>query len=285
LDGIAVSGEDYAWRAEWAQYLRPSALPGTEVLHARFVSHRYVEHIHDAWTIATVDDGAARFALRDTQYVASAGSVFIIPPGAVHTGEPATPVGYSYRVLYIGLEESPCVGLEPLPERTTNRRLPIVFRDQLLSCHLARLHNSIQLPGRRLEQSETLQAVLADLANISAATAVTEQPTEVTGSVGRAVDYIRQHWSEDFTLTDLAQNVGASRYHLVRSFHRHLGVTPSGYRRALRVTAAQRLLRHGQSPMTVAGECGFYDQAHLNRHFKRATGVTPGQYMRAETSS
>jgi AraC-like DNA-binding protein len=56
---------------------------------------------------------------------------------------------------------------------------------------------------------------------------------------------------------------------------------PSAYRRALRVQAAQRLLRNGTPPARAAAECGFYDQAHLNRHFRRVTGVTPSQYASA----
>jgi AraC-like DNA-binding protein len=58
-------------------------------------------------------------------------------------------------------------------------------------------------------------------------------------------------------------------------------MAPSAYRWALRVRAAQRLLRAGHPPARVATDCGFYDQGHLNRHFKRATGVTPGQYATA----
>jgi AraC-like DNA-binding protein len=55
--------------------------------------------------------------------------------------------------------------------------------------------------------------------------------------------------------------------------------------RAVRVQAAQRLLRTGTGPARAATESGFYDQAHLNRHFKRVTGVTPALYMRAELSA
>ena len=86
---------------EHARFFRPAALPGVEMLHATFVRHRYTAHIHDSWVVACVDRGAASFELDGTRHTAPSGSVFVIPPGIVHTGEPATDCGYTYRVLYI----------------------------------------------------------------------------------------------------------------------------------------------------------------------------------------
>jgi mannose-6-phosphate isomerase-like protein (cupin superfamily) len=85
---------------EEARFLRPSALAGVEALHATFVHHRYAPHVHEALTIAHVVKGAAGFELDGRRQLASAGNVFLIPPGAVHTGESASPGGYSYRVLF-----------------------------------------------------------------------------------------------------------------------------------------------------------------------------------------
>jgi AraC-like DNA-binding protein len=58
---------------------------------------------------------------------------------------------------------------------------------------------------------------------------------------------------------------------------------PAAYRRALRVQAAQKLLRRGEPARDVALACGFYDQAHLTRHFKAVTGVTPMRWRRLMT--
>jgi hypothetical protein len=85
---------------ETARFLRSPALTGVETLHATFVVHRYCRHIHDGLTVAHVDRGAATFELDGERYVAPAGHSFLVPPHAVHTGEPAVDGGYSYRVLY-----------------------------------------------------------------------------------------------------------------------------------------------------------------------------------------
>ena len=100
------------------------------------------------------------------------------------------------------------------------------------------------------------------------------------GGVERALAYIHARWSEDFTTADLAEAAQVSPFHLIRIFRQHMGVPPAAYRRALRVRAAQRLLKAGWPPALAAAECGFYDQSHLNRSFKSFTGLTPRQYVR-----
>jgi AraC-like DNA-binding protein len=80
------------------------------------------------------------------------------------------------------------------------------------------------------------------------------------------------------TLAELAERVGASPTHLVRSFAARFGVPPHAYVVGRRVEAARRLLLDGRPPAEVAASVGFHDQAHLTRHFRRHVGTTPGRY-------
>jgi AraC-like DNA-binding protein len=276
-----VPDQGGAGRAEWARFFRSPDLPGAEVLHARFVAHRYAAHVHDSWTIAEVESGAASFDLASSRHVAAAGSVFLIPPGAVHTGEPAIPGGYVYRVLYlepehVGVDGGPLVLARPSPSREA---YPVVVQNGVLMARLVRLHRLLALRGHALEQGEALASAITALEKIMSPPGAAGRDDQ--RPVTLAADFIQAHWHDDFSLGDLARVAGASRYHLVRQFHREMGMPPSAYRRALRVAAAQRLLRDGQRPADVAACCGFYDQSHLNRHFKLAIGVTPAQYVHA----
>jgi AraC-like DNA-binding protein len=265
--------------ADVARYFRPAALPGVEVLHATFVAHRYAPHLHQAWTVAAVDDGAASFDLEGRRYTAPAGTVFVIPPHAVHTGEVASPDGFRYRVIYLDTESRS--GTLPGALATRPRyELPVVMRHQVLAADLSRLHSSFGVAGRALEQGEMLASVTSELSRL-----VSDSPGHQHGpphpGVARALAYIQDLWREDFALADLAEAARVSPFHLVRLFRQQTGMPPSAYRRALRVCAAQRMLRNGWPPAETAAECGFCDQSHLNRHFKLVTGVTPRQYALA----
>src|SRR5581483_8798151 len=103
-------------------------------LHARFVHHRYPRHFHDSWTIAHVISGAARFELERSIHTAPEGSVFVIPPGLVHTGEVASSGGYVYRVLYLQREALP--GQEGVSVTARRAWMPVVMRDRQLTAAL-----------------------------------------------------------------------------------------------------------------------------------------------------
>jgi AraC-like DNA-binding protein len=267
--------------ADRVRYFRPVALPGVELLHASFVTHRYAPHLHPSWTIALVDHGAATFQLDGVRHTAPEGTVFLVPPHAVHTGEPATPEGYRYRVLYLDLMARPHPGAELLASRPT-WEVPVVLRHAKLAASLSRLHRSIGLTGRALEQGETLTWVTRELTRLAAQVPVPPSPRRSSQlAVARAISYIHENWRADFDLDHLAREARVSPSHLVRIFNQRVGMPPSAYRRNLRVLAAQRLFRLGWPLVEVALECGFYDQSHLNRHFKSATGVTPRQFALA----
>lgn len=264
---------------EQATFLRPQGLAGVEALHATFTSHRYVPHVHDAWTVAHVIAGAARFELEGRRHTAAAGSVFVIPPEAVHTGESATAGGYTYRVLYLEPQ-----ALHDWLDRDfgASGEPPVVVNSAPLSRALCASHAVLLQSQVLLEQGEALASASRQLYQVLLQRTVDPPPgRDPHAAVQSARGYIHDRWQEDFTLGELASAVGMSPFHLVRTFRRHVGVTPSAYRRAVRVNAAQRFLRSGVPPAQAALDAGFYDQAHLNRHFKRATGVTPGQYATA----
>jgi len=264
--------------SESARFIRPDALPGVEALHATFVDHRYSPHIHQDMTIACVDRGAARFDLENHAHVAAAGTVFLIPPQAVHTGEAATRAGYTYRVLYLEPAQLAArSGRATL--RYAWRAASTVVRNCELVTALERIHDAVASRGAALEQGEALAAVVRLLDDVLRSPVHRSSPREHP-AVRAARDYIHEHWRTDFSLDELARAVALSPFYLARSFRAQIGMPPSAYRRALRVEAAKKLLRSGEPPIGVAARCGFYDQAHLNRHFKLATGVTPARYAR-----
>ncbi|HEV2733645.1 MAG TPA: helix-turn-helix domain-containing protein, partial [Longimicrobiaceae bacterium] len=73
-----------------------------------------------------------------------------------------------------------------------------------------------------------------------------------------------------------------SKYHLVRSFKREVGLTPHAYHIHVRIALAARLLREGRSISAAAFTSAFAAQSHLHSHFKRLLGVTPGEYVREQ---
>jgi AraC-like DNA-binding protein len=79
---------------------------------------------------------------------------------------------------------------------------------------------------------------------------------------------------------EIAEQLGVSRYRLIRAFKRAYGLTPEDFRRQLRVERARDLLARSEPLAAIAADAGFADQSHMTREFTRLLGLTPGAYRR-----
>ncbi len=100
-------------------------------------------------------------------------------------------------------------------------------------------------------------------------------------AVRRALEYIGDHLTGNFSLADVARAANTSERHLLRLFKEATGVSPHQYVIRGRVEEAKALLRKtGLTIAEVAAVSGFAHHQHLNRHFKRLTGSSPERFRR-----
>jgi AraC family transcriptional regulator len=85
--------------------------------------------------------------------------------------------------------------------------------------------------------------------------------------------------SADIGLAELADVIGLSRFHFVRSFKKTTGIAPYQYLLRRRIERAQLLLREGSLSIgDIALSVGFKSAARFNRAFRRIVGTTPSAY-------
>jgi AraC-like DNA-binding protein len=277
--------------ADEARFFRSSALPGAELLSARFFRHAFSPHWHEGYVVAVITAGAEGYRYRGARHVAGPLTLACINPDEIHTGERAADEGWAYRVFY-----PPAELLRDLAASLHARsfadgagksarglpRLPhSVVRDDTLACALLHAHILLESGQDLLEaQTATLSALSLLLLRHAQ-----EPPSSFDCAPGRSavhVEGMRQRLAADLaeplTLSDLAASVGLSAYHAARLFARETGLPPHAWRNQLRVNRSLDLLRRGDSVAEAAQACGFADQSHFTRHFRRAFGVAPGHW-------
>ncbi len=80
----------------------------------------------------------------------------------------------------------------------------------------------------------------------------------------------------DFDLSDLSQQLGVSKFHIVRTTKRLGGFTPHSYLLKVRLHRARSLLIETNLPIgSIASDCGFEDLSTFNKAFKRMFSVPP----------
>ena len=260
-------------------WFRPGGLPGVEALHANFERHAYRPHSHPTWTVAVMERGAAAFTVDARKERARDGECFVLEPEAVHTGVPAVPEGWAYKVLYLDPELlSAWDERDATPPRAARW---VVARDTTLRAALIGAHGALADEPPGLSRDE---AVLRGVDALRPHLRPGPKPARAGpehAAIRRATAHLRERWDQSVTLAELATVAGLSRFELVRRFSTQLGLPPHAFQLDLRILRARELLAVGQAPVTVAAACGFADQAHLTRTFRRRVGITPGHYARA----
>ena len=88
--------------------------------------------------------------------------------------------------------------------------------------------------------------------------------------------------ARDWTLDELAAQVGASRATLVRLFQKTAGMAPLAFLTELRLRLARQKLMAGTATLAaVAAEVGYQSESTFSRAFQRRFGVRPGEARRS----
>ncbi len=95
----------------------------------------------------------------------------------------------------------------------------------------------------------------------------------------QAVDFICDHCTEHLRLSDVADGVFVSQWHLSKLINRYTGQTFSDLLNQQRVERAKELLSQPALKVhEVAELVGFSDVAHFSKTFKKLTGQSPMEY-------
>jgi AraC-like DNA-binding protein len=97
-----------------------------------------------------------------------------------------------------------------------------------------------------------------------------------------AVDYLKAHYTQPVTVTELAAMCGYSEAHFYTLFQELMQVSPIVYKNNLLVQQAMRdLLETNDSLDTIAARLGFSSTNYFSRVFTKTVKKTPGEVRRA----
>lgn len=264
--GVKPRQEISAWR--------PPVAGVVEVFHAHFTEHTYPMHVHDAWTLLIVDDGAVRYDLDRHARGTPGDTVSLLPPQVPHNGSPATAHGFRKRVLYLDMTQLDESFIGPAVDGPD-------LTDPVLRRRVGQLHAALANRGDEFE-AESRLALIGERLREHLRPGPAFGGTEPARGIAHDLrDLLDGRLLEGVALAEAARLLHAHPTHLVRAFSSAFGIAPHQYVMSRRVDLARRLLLDGRPPGAVATAAGFYDQSHLTRHFRRVVGIAPGRYARS----
>lgn len=138
-------------------------------------------------------------------------------------------------------------------------------------------------PSDMKEIEEALRTMTENLKkkNIPAGETAGEKQEDHASSfiVKNALAYMEEHYKEHLTLSEVAEQIYVSQWHLSKLLNRYEKKNFSEILNQIRICRAKELLKNPALRIgDVAEEVGFLDTGHFSRVFKKLTGVSANEW-------
>jgi len=212
-DSVGSRGLELEDGRERARFWRLPDLHGLEVLHATYLTHTFARHTHDGFVVGIIERGVEAFYYRGATRLAPAGSIVVVEPGEMHTGQAGSRLGWTYRVLYpeAVLLQRAAVALGGSPDRVPS--FPAVIEDPALYALFQQLHATLDGSASALERESGLTLALARLVARHGDSRLALPSTgRERGAVELVRHYLETHYGENPSLDELARLAGLSPF-------------------------------------------------------------------------
>lgn len=232
-------------------------------------------HYHNTYEIYILQTGNRQIFIDDTLFYTKAGDVVLMKPDTFHYNCGETPYsGYCIR----------------FSENFIRALFPNASPEELLSdCRAISLNEDtlgkvLQLIEKLTKPSEQSGAYFIELFKILCDTAEDKNcvlhPTE-----SPYCTYMKNHFTEDISLEQIAFAYGISRNYLCIAFKQEMGLTVLKYLNILRIRQGCILLAtETDAAIHLSEKCGFASPSYFTRCFRESFGCTPKEFRKQRSA-
>ena len=128
---------------------------------------------------------------------------------------------------------------------------------------------------------DKLQTVLERILGDGSTESGNVQELVAPSTIRKIMDEIKEHYTENITLTGLAEKYSISVSYLSELFKEHLQLSFSEYISSKRIQKAKELLADDSlSIEQIAEQTGYNDYFYFTKVFKKNTGISPSKYRK-----
>ncbi|MBO5303000.1 MAG: response regulator [Lachnospiraceae bacterium] len=136
-------------------------------------------------------------------------------------------------------------------------------------------------PIEQEQLNKVLERLAAELAEKDLESNSLQEEEISLNIISQIVNEIQEHFTENITLTDLAEKYGISTSHLSGLLKNELKLSFSEYITARRMQKAKELLKDEKlSIAQVAELTGYNDYFYFTKVFKKSAGISPSKYRK-----
>lgn len=229
-------------------------------------------HYHSLLEIYYMKKGSCNYFIDDKSYRVETGDLVFIPSGIIHKT--------NYDVDFHDRWLINCSG-DFLPDSVKKaiKNLPHFFKKSGITAQCEKVMERISEEYQKNDEYslDALKCLTGELIFLLVRNADQEEETVGSEFIGKAIKYIQENFSQEITLSQVAELLSVSAEHLSRTFKRETGFNFSEYLTLFRLQKAEYMLKNepGRSVHAVAFACGFNDSNYFSYKYKKQYGVSP----------
>ena len=230
-------------------------------------------HYHPHFEIYYMKEGGCRYFIDDRSFDVEAGDIIFVPKGIIHRTNYDS--NTHSRLLVHFTEEYIPEDILPLLSESS-----YLYRSKEILRNIEELFNKVEAEYLNTDSfsksllkcytAEMLYLMLRCPNNL-------EEATTGNDLIDSIVKYIKQNYTTDIKLSDVAKMKSVSQEHLSRTFKSCTGLGFNEYVTLLRLRKAEEMILNepDKTISDIAYECGFNDGNYFSYKFKKQYGVSP----------
>jgi len=240
---------------------------------------------YDAYKLnIMLSDGlAAILSDRNDIYNTFSGDLLFFGPSEIHHGRILRQGLHKYVEILIPTEYFPDYKsydalFNDISQQRTNLLSPLPQERALILSLAEKIVSTIKNPSDSISLFSNLIELLEICTSLYSSEEKNDRNQNIPATLQSAIHFIREKFSENIQIADIAAASNCSASYLSRTFKKYLGKSPYCYLTEYRLFFAEKLLRNQFSVTDVASMSGFCDSSVFIKHFKKAFGTTPLKY-------
>lgn len=248
---------------------------------------RYCEpHWHPAPELILVLSGSFSIAVSEDTHLLSAGEMLYINAEEVHSLEARETASSLLTVQFsphLFDKTHPTPRLEYL---STQNAEPLSETDRRIYQALAALIEHLIQQASAFSRIAAVYLLLDALEKGGSPAPHSQIHARDVVLIKESIEFINQHYEDDLTLGQMAEQAGVSYHHFSRTFKKVSNHNFKEYLTLIRTNKARQLLKDTQIPITEVSQiCGFREHKHLIFAFNKYCSMTPTEFRKRYLSS
>lgn len=248
-----------------------------EIFAVHRVSKHVSPHLHHAFEIVCVTEGTLELGVGQELYHMEKGDIGLVFSDIIH----------HYQVFSTGINKAVYILIPPSVTGIFAEKIqgcapacPMIRSKQLTPDVYHAIETIMQLKeGEPMILQAYVQIILARCMNHL--NLVEKSCVESDDLIYQTVSYVSGNFRKQFSLEDMARDLGVSKYVLSRIFSKTFHCNFNQYLNEARLSyASTRLENTSDTILDICFDSGFESQRTFNRRFKERYKITPSEYRK-----